>query len=103
MKAQLQKWFGGLVGTAIGVGLIAFSWYFALHQDKYFPKLAFMGPFFTVCGIAICLLPPDAVIKKTTAGKECPTGLGCVVMVIGFVCGGLYCGMFEFGWFLRGF
>lgn len=104
MSPWLKQILGGLFLTLAGGAGIAWTWYTALYEGQYYPKVAALGPPFFVLGLALLCTPPGllSVPDPSGSGKYKMTQVGWTVTFFALVLGFLHWGVFQFGWFLPG-
>ncbi len=88
MQSKQQERFGGIFLITIGALLTVWNWQMALHEGRFYFKLALLGPICTVIGLQ-CLLLPDLSIamREYPLPRNQTTFWGYVIIAAAFGCG----------------
>jgi hypothetical protein len=82
--------------TLLGLGLIAFHWWYAYRYHEYYYLVCFLGPILLVHGFATLAVPEESLEEPPAKDPESPgivtksneyTMLGKIVFTIGLLLG----------------
>jgi hypothetical protein len=101
-KEKLIGWALTLAFIVIGFGGTVLNWQMIIEESKYYPKMAFIGPFIGFVGLAMLVGAPskpadvqedEAVTRRRTLRQR----LALATVLLGLIAGGVNLALMS-GW-----
>ena len=95
--------------TLVGAGLVGFNWWYAITHGVFYFALCLMGPCLLVFGLVAFIVPMESLMEKPVdepnnammaSRKQKLNPLGWLVLIIGFILGGVQYAMLKYGLFM---